>query len=97
MKPALLIALVVFGLLLVIALVALRNLIAAQIMTTANNALRRFLEAEVHAGRADYALIARLYDRLESKSYDAILFNPFIWTARQAYPWLYELTDRRPA
>jgi hypothetical protein len=78
------------------AFIGLRSLVTYEICMRANDMLRAHLEFEVDAERADIRLIDRLYNRLEADS-SAIFLNPFVWTARQAFPWLVELTARRAA
>ena len=71
------------------ALFGARLLVTSQLVGSAANELRRYCEEEID--RLDMQKIGRLWDRLGEPSFDAILFNPLIWTWRQAFPWLAEL------
>lgn len=70
-------------------LFALRLLVTSSILGDAANQLRAYCERELDS--LNMPKIKRLWDRLDEKSFEAILWNPMIWTWRQAFPWLAEL------
>ena len=85
-----------FSLIVLIFVVALfRQLLALQFTTRANNVLAAYLVAEVNAGRGEIWRIDELYNRLEAESGSVLAFNLRVWTARQAFPWLFELVDQQ--
>ena len=68
-------------------LAAIRNHVTYKIRMAALNTVSAKAKAAIEEGDCEFA---RFYKQFEERSYDQIMFDLTVWTARQAYPRLYD-------
>lgn len=75
----------------ILSLVLIRNHVAFNARMKALQMVSELAQKDINSGREDWR---RHYSKYEELSYESIMFNIFIWTPEQAYPWLYATSPK---